>query len=141
MGRVRTELGLSRSNLQDLAADGESQRAMTTVVNVFSYGFIILISLIAMTNVFNTISTSIALRRQEFGMLRSVGLTQGAFARMMDYECLIYGLRALLWGLPVSALVAYAVGSVFVVVFATMLYATRRIRRENPIDALKQENL
>ena len=129
-----------------------------------SYGFIILISLIAMTNVFNTISTSIALRRQEFGMLRSVGLTQGAFARMMDYECLIYGLRALLWGLPVSALVTYAiyrtmaktistgfyipwysvaiaVGSVFVVVFATMLYATRRIRRENPIDALKQENL
>ena len=164
MGRVLTELGLSRSDLQDLAADGESQRAMTTVVNVFSYGFIILISLIAMTNVFNTISTSIALRRREFGMLRSVGLTQGAFARMMDYECLIYGLRALLWGLPVSALVTYAiyrtmaktistgfyipwysvaiaVGSVFVVVFATMLYATRRIRRENPIDALKQENL
>ena len=164
MGRVRTELGRSRSNLQDLAAAGESQRAMTTVVNVFSYGFIILISLIAMTNVFNTISTSIALRRREFGMLRSVGLTQGAFARMMDYECLIYGLRALLWGLPVSALVTYAiyrtmaktistgfyipwysvaiaVGSVFVVVFATMLYATRRIRRENPIDALKQENL
>lgn len=164
MGRVLTELGLSRSDLQDLAANGESQRAMTTVVNVFSYGFIILISLIAMTNVFNTISTSIALRRREFGMLRSVGLTQGAFARMMDYECLIYGLRALLWGLPVSALVTYAiyrtmaktistgfyipwysvaiaVGSVFVVVFATMLYATRRIRRENPIDALKQENL
>ena len=91
-------------------------------------------------------------------------LDQEAFARMMDYECLIYGLRALLWGLPVSALVTYAiyrtmaktistgfyipwysvaiaVGSVFVVVFATMLYATRRIRRENPIDALKQENL
>ena len=164
MGRVLTELGLSRSDLQDLAANGESQRAMTTVVNVFSYGFIILISLIAMTNVFNTISTSIALRRREFGMLRSVGLTQGAFARMMDCECLIYGLRALLWGLPVSALVTYAiyrtmaktistgfyipwysvaiaVGSVFVVVFATMLYATHRIRRENPIDALKQENL
>ena len=37
--------------------------------------------------------------------------------------------------------VAIAVGSEIVVVFATMLYATRRIRRENPIDALKQENL
>lgn len=83
---------------------------------------------------------------------------------MMDYECIIYGARALLWGLPASVLVTYgiyrsvaqsiaarfyipwysvaiAVGSVFVVVFATMLYATRRIRRENPIDALKQENL
>lgn len=164
MSRSLTDLGLSRSDLWDLAADGESQRAMVTVVNVFSYGFIILISLIAMTNVFNTISTSIALRRREFAMLRSVGLTQRDFARMMDYECLIYGLRALLLGLPVSALVTYAiyrtmaktistgfyipwysvaiaVGSVFMVVFATMLYATRRIRRENPIDALKQENL
>lgn len=37
--------------------------------------------------------------------------------------------------------VAIAVGSVFVVVFATMLYATRKIRSENPIEALKQENL
>lgn len=85
------ELGNSRSELQDLAANGENQRAMVTVVNVFSYGFIILISLISMTNVFNTISTSIALRRREFAMLRSVGLTQRGFARMMDYECIIYG--------------------------------------------------
>ena len=105
-----------------------------------------------------------ALRRREFAMLRSVGLTQRGFARMMDYECIIYGVRALLWGLPASVLVTYgiyrsvaqsiaaqfyipwysvaiAVGSVFVVVFATMLYATRKIRSENPIEALKQENL
>ncbi|MFQ9289655.1 MAG: ABC transporter permease [Oscillospiraceae bacterium] len=164
MGQILMELGNSRSELQDLAANGESQRAMVTVVNVFSYGFIILISLISMTNVFNTISTSIALRRREFAMLRSVGLTQRGFARMMDYECIIYGARALLWGLPASVLVTYgiyrsvaqsiaarfyipwysvaiAVGSVFVVVFATMLYATRKIRSENPIEALKQENL
>ena len=73
MGQILMELGNSRSDLEDLAANGESQRAMVTVVNVFSYGFIILISLISMTNVFNTISTSIALRRREFAMLRSVG--------------------------------------------------------------------
>ena len=66
------------------------------MVNVFSYGFIILISLIAMANVFNTISTSISLRRREFAMLRSVGLTQKGFRRMMDYECLIYGLLSLI---------------------------------------------
>ena len=96
MGQILMELGNSRSELQDPAANGENQRAMVTVVNVFSYGFIILISLISMTNVFNTISTSIALRRREFAMLRSVGLTQRGFARMMDYECIIYGARALL---------------------------------------------
>ena len=137
---------------------------MVRVVNVFSYGFIILISLIAMANVFNTISTNIALRRREFAMLKSMGLSQRGFRRMMNYECLIYGARGLMWGLPASAAmtfviylivgvgfnidfylpwysVAIAVGSVFVVVFATMLYATARIRKENPIDVLKTENL
>ena len=33
------------------------------------------------------------------------------------------------------------VGSVFAVVFATMLYATSKIRKENTVDALKNENL
>lgn len=164
MGGYLAGAGLSRSSLADLAEEGESYRAMVTVVRVFSYGFIVLISLISMANVFNTISTSIALRRREFAMLRSVGLTQRDFGRMMSYECLNYGLRALLWSLPASALltgwiyqsmgrgfdtvftvpwasVAVAVGSVFVVVFATMLYATRKIRSENPIDGLRQENL
>ena len=116
-----------------------------------------------MANVFNTISTNVALRRREFAMLRSVGMTRGGMNRMMNYECLLYGFRALAFGLPLSALmtlfiydtvgssvsstfqipwsaVAVAVCSIFVVVFATMLYAMGRIKRENPIDALKNEN-
>ena len=95
-------------------------------------------------------------------MLRSVGLTQKGFNRMMCYECLMYGTKSLAWGLPVSFLVVLwifnvirsgwesvlllpwhaviiAILSVFVVVFATMMYAMRRIRRENLIDALKTE--
>ncbi len=83
---------------------------------------------------------------------------------MMNYECLLYGLKALLWGLPASVLltwaifrimdigyrrsfflpwysVAIAVVSVFLVVFATMLYATNKLKKGNPIDALKNENL
>ena len=164
MGSLLSEQGISRAELTDRAEQDESRRAEVTVVNVFSYGFIILISLIAMANVFNTISTSISLRRREFAMLRSVGLTQKGFRRMMDYECLIYGLRALTCGLPASFVmtlviylivgqafarsfyipwysVAIAVGSVFAVVFATMLYATGKIRKENTVDALKNENL
>ena len=164
MGSLLSEQGISRAKLTDRAEQDESRRAEVTVVNVFSYGFIILISLIAMANVFNTISTSISLRRREFAMLRSVGLTQKGFRRMMDYECLIYGLRALACGLPASFVmtlviyrivgqafarsfyipwysVAIAVGSVLAVVFATMLYATGKIRKENTVDALKNENL
>lgn len=148
----------------DLAEERENSRMIVGVVNVFSYGFIILISLIAAANVFNTISTSIMLRRREFAMLKSIGMGDRGMLRMLNYECLIYGLRALLIGLPISALVTFAIFkvvaqelersfympwisvviavlSVFIVVFATMLYARSKVKKDNPVDALKNENL
>ena len=83
---------------------------------------------------------------------------------MMNCECLLYGSKALLLGLPVSCGITYliyravttayetffhlpwaaigiAVLSVFLVVFATMIYAMRKAKKDNPIDALKNENL
>ena len=91
-------------------------------------------------------------------------MTRGGFNRMMNYECVLYGSRALLYGLPVSfgitwliyrsvrqgfeigfslpwAAIGISVASVFLVVFATMMYAMRKIKKDNPIDALKNENL
>lgn len=164
MKQILTDMGYTTSYLYDSASATEAMRSTVTVVNVFSYGFIILISLIAVANVFNTISTNIALRRREFAMMKSVGLTARGMRKMLNYECLIYGAKGLAWGLPVSflstlliwlvvgqaveqpftipwAAVAIAVGSVFAVVFATMLYAGGKLRRDNPIDALKNENL
>jgi len=148
----------------DYAEERENSRMIVGVVNTFAYGFIILISLIAAANVFNTISTAIMLRRREFAMLKSIGMTEKGMRRMLSYECIIYGLRALLFGLPVSIGVTFlihrivaaelsrsfympwhsiliAVGSVFLVVFATMLYARSKLKKDNPIDALKNENL
>ena len=161
---VLTENGLSSRQLFDYAANAETNRNVVTIVRVFAYGFIVLISLIAAANVFNTISTNISLRRREFAMLKSVGMTQKGFRRMMNYECLLYGSKALLLGLPVSCGITYliyravttayetffhlpwaaigiAVLSVFLVVFATMIYAMRKAKKDNPIDALKNENL
>jgi putative ABC transport system permease protein len=161
---ILQEEGLSTATLFDPASSQESSRALVTVVRVFAYGFIVLISLIAAANVFNTISTNILLRRREFAMLKSVGMTQRGFRRMMNYECILYGFKSLIYGLPVSILLTWliyksansgfstgfylpwksiviAVISVFAVVFATMLYSMHKIRRDNPIDALKDENL
>lgn len=156
--------GLSTTWLEDVAAEQESRRSIVMAVQVFAYGFIILISLIALANVINTISTNVSLRRREFAMLRSVGMTTRGLREMTNFECVIYGLRGLMWGLPFSVLMTYgiyrvviqsvrssfyipwvsvviAVCSVFLVVFATMLYAMRKIRKENPIDALRTETL
>ena len=164
MYSILEEKELPTSRLYDAAENGESMKALMSVVNIFSYGFIILISLIALANVFNTISTNIALRRREFAMLKSMGMTQRGFNKMMNYECLLYGIKGLMYGIPVSFGVTYliyrsisegwetkyfvpwysiviAVGSVFAVVFATMLYSMRKIKKDNPIDALRNENL
>lgn len=155
---------LPTSRLHNNAEAHEAMRMLILAVNVFAYGFIILISLIAVANVFNTISTSIALRRREFAMLRSVGMTNRAFLKMMRYECLMYGIKGLFWGLLAAFGLTYmifrvtdlaytrsfympwssvciAIASVFAVVFATMLYATRKLRKDNLITALRNENL
>ena len=164
LATVLTENGLSSRQLFDYAANAETNRNVVTIIRVFAYGFIVLISLIAAANVFNTISTNISLRRREFAMLKSVGMTQKGFRRMMNCECLLYGSKALLLGLPVSCGITYliyravttayetsfhlpwaaigiAVLSVFLVVFATMMYAMSKVKKDNPIDALKNENL
>ena len=164
LATVLTENGLSSRQLFDYAANAETNRNVVTIIRVFAYGFIVLISLIAVANVFNTISTNISLRRREFAMLKSVGMTQKGFRRMMNYECLLYGFKALLLGLPVSCGITYliyravttayetsfhlpwaaigiAVLSVFLVVFATMMYSMSKVKKDNPIDALKNENL
>jgi len=97
-------------------------------------------------------------------MLKSVGMTRGGFNSMMNFECLLYGFKSLLYGLPLSAVMTYmifrsisegyatdfhmpwgavgiAVFSVFAVVFVTMMYAMSKVKKENPIDALKNENI
>ncbi len=161
---VVSDNGFNVKNLQNIAEMEESERNIVTIIRVFSYGFIVLISLIAAANVFNTISTNISLRRREFAMLKSVGMAQKDFNKMMNFECLLYGSRALLYGLPVSCGVTYliylaimegyettfhlpwtaigiAILSVFLVVFVTMMYSMSKIKKDNPIDALKNENL
>ena len=84
---------LEEYEYQDLLHSQMQSRNVVTMVNVFSYGFIILVSLICVCNVFNTISTNIALRRRDFGMLRSVGMQERQLRRMLGLECARYGVR------------------------------------------------
>jgi len=150
--------------IDDVEASQQEMRRSKTVIAIFLYGFITLITLIGATNIFNTISTNVALRRREFAMLKSVGLTPRGFNRMLNYESIFYGLKALLYGLPVGILIsvwmynafgnmfefAFAlpgkeificVAGVFGIVFMTMMQAGAKLKHDNIIDALKEENL
>lgn len=150
--------------MMDMAEELASTRAMITVITVFAYGFIILISLIALANVFNTITTNIYLRRRELAMLRSVGMSKRGFNKMMNYECIVCGLRGLGYGIPAAFVftlliylvttngyvsdffipwtsIAIAVLSVFAIVFVAMFYSMHKLSKENTIDTLRNENI
>ncbi|RHT74302.1 ABC transporter permease [Ruminococcaceae bacterium AM28-23LB] len=150
--------------INNMAEQRQASESLTTILQVFTYGFVVLLALISVANIFNTISTSIALRKREFAMLKSVGMTPKAFSRMMKYESLFYGLKALFYGLPLSFLVmvllyrtvdrnfgfgffvpwgsvVVAVAAVYLVVGITMLYGSRKVRKQNIIDGLRQENI
>lgn len=148
--------------VQDFADEKEKNINVMNAVQTVLIVAIALISLISVANVFNTISTNVLLRRREFAMLRSVGMTSSGFNGMMMFECLLYGVKAILFGLPVSfgiMLIAHlimqnmletsfnipwlsigaAVLGVFMVLFISMFYAMSRVKRANPIDELKNE--
>lgn len=80
-----------------------------TLLAIFLYGFIIVIALIGVTSIFNTITTNMSLRRPEFAMLKSVGMTEKEFRRMIALETCFYGIRSLLIGIPIGTVLSYAV--------------------------------
>lgn len=141
----------------------ENQRVLL-IVSIFCYGFITLMMLISVTSVLNTISTNMQLRKKEFAMLQSVGMTRKAMGRMIRFESLFYGLKALLYALPVSVGISYfmyrlfaqnyafaftlpwmqylgAILGVFVLVFATMWYATQKMRKQNIVETIRQDSI
>ena len=141
----------------------EINRNILFIVNLFAVVFIIMISLIAVANVFNTIATNIKLRRRELAMIRSLGMSDHDFNKMMRFECVLYGMRTLLFGLPISGILSWLIYKgmvtggatidftfpwssigismlgVFFAIFITMLYSTSKIRKENIIDALRDD--
>lgn len=156
--------GISNDRIMvtNVSAEQNKENNIAVVNEVFIYGFIILISLICIANIFNTIQTNITLRRKEFAMLRSVGMTPKGFNKMLRYESVFYGLKALLYGLPISfgiQLILYrltmdslnmdfmmpwlsygiAIALIFIVVFSTMLYSSSKVKKENIIDGLKED--
>lgn len=162
--KILLDAGFNNASIFNVAEQVEDNRNIIMIMNVFAYGFIVLMSLITIANVFNTISTNINLRRREFAMLKSVGITNHGFNKMLNYECIFYGLKSLLYGIPASIFVTYfiyksimqgvditfylpvnniliSIFSVFIVVFISMMYSMRKIRNENILDALKNENL
>lgn len=155
----------SNVNYTNIKETMKQANNLILVVKILMYGFISLVTLIGVTSVFNTISTSMALRKREFAVLRSVGLTNRGFNKILFFESLFFGMKSLIFAIPVSigitVLIHYAltdmvsistiiipwkyiiisIVSVFVIVLLTMMYSTSKIKKHNIIEQIREENI
>jgi len=135
-----------------------------TLIGIFLYGFIIVISLIGITNIFNTITTNMELRKQEFAMLKSVGMTNHEFNRMIRLETLFMGVKSLFFGVPIGVGLSYviyhflseesglpyklpilaiiiSITVVFILISLIMKYSMSKINKQNTIETIRNENI
>ena len=151
-------------NLNNLEENVRMMNNLFTLIGIFLYGFIIVITLIGITNIFNTITTNMELRRQEFAMLKSVGMTNKEFNRMIRLETFFMGIKALIFGLPIGILLSYliyfflakdsgmpynlpiiaiviSIVVVFVLISLIMKYSINKINKQNTIETIRNENI
>ena len=144
----------------------EAQKLEQTmnVMKIFVYGFIVVISLVSVTNIINTISTNINLRKREFAVIKSIGVTPQGFKKMIYMESILYGILSLLYGIPigicmnvlmnkilegmitVQTLIPYkailiCVVAIFVITFIASYIPLKKMSKENIIDNIRQESI
>ena len=154
----------NNGNIYNFEEQARADNNMSLIISIFLYGFIAVISVIGITNIFNTVTTNMALRNREFAILKSIGMTNKEFRRMINYESFIYGLKALIFGIPVGILLSYLIYNitgivystdyylptnaiiisivfVFVIIFITMQYSARKTKNQNIIETIRKENI
>ena len=153
--------GYTNSYSSDVEDQLIIMKTLLTLIKTVMYGFIALISLIVIANIVNTITTGVHLRRKEFAMFKSVGMTKFCFKKMLFLETFLYGLRALLFGLPISALISFFIYKnvptpnsafeiniltyilvslgVFAIVGISMLLSAGKMQGETIVDVLKED--
>ena len=94
-------------NINNIAENARMLEKVFTLVGIFLYGFIIVITLIGVTNIFNTITTNMELRKPEFAMLKSVGMTTKEFNKMIRLETVFMGIKSLLFSIPIGIGLSY----------------------------------
>lgn len=156
--------GVPNNYLSNYYASYRSSRNLNLVIAIFLYGFLAVVSLVGITNIFNTVATNMELRAPEFAMLRSMGMTGRQFRRMIWLEGLFYGGKALLLGIPLGILLSLgfhkafgegivigyrfpagsillAAAAVFLLLFVIMRYSVGKMNGRNVIETIRNENI
>lgn len=150
--------------VENIETMAKTQSAIWLVISIFLYGFIAVISLIGITNIFNTITTNMELRQKEFANLKSIGMTKKEFNRMIRLESVLYGGKVLIIGIPIGIGLSYllfksfgigyemtyelplkAIGisiiAVVVLIWVIMRFSLKKINKQNIIETIRKDNI
>ena len=157
-----SQISFSVSNLDKQMRD---EKSLFTLLGVFAYGLIVVIALIGITNIINTLSTGMELRSREFATLRSIGMTDKQFVGMVRLESVFISVKALVIGVPLGILISYllcvimnrmdgaiiyepsykaiilCIVVVIMLIYAIMKLSMTKLRHNNIIETIKNENL
>jgi putative ABC transport system permease protein len=143
----------------DISGETKTVNTIVNTIMFFVYGFVGMLTLIALTSVISTVSANVRSRSREFAVLKSVGMTKGGIRKMLNLESVLCSARSLFFGLPLGIGSAYLVHrglgiavefpfeipwlavleciiGVFAVTWATMRYATGRTKGGSVIEAI-----
>ena len=157
-------LDIDDVGFMNLEEQAKENRAMSLIVKIFLYGFIAIITLIGVTNIFNTITSNMELRQKEFAMLKSIGMTKKEFNRMINLETIFYSTKSLIYGVTLGLVGTFAlykafsvkiekgmyipinpiiisIIAVFILVFMIMRYSLSKINKQNTIETIRNENI
>lgn len=161
---MKNNYATSNLGISNLEESVRNEKAMWIVIAIFLYGFITVISLIGVTNIFNTITTNMELRQKEFANLKSIGMTKKEFSRMIRLESLFYGLKSLIIGIPIGLILSYLIYKAFVnninmgyilpktgiiisivavvvLIGGIMRYSLNKINKQNIIETIRKNNI
>lgn len=155
------QYSLSDIGIMDMNETFKSMNTLIFVIQVFVYGFVALMTLISVFNIVNTVSTGIDLRRKEFAMFKSIGITPHGFRKMISLESLLYGIKAVIFGIPISLILTYlmyhflqsnnlpftiniplyliVIVIVFLIVGVSMFYAVSKTKKDSIVGTLKED--
>lgn len=156
-------LGSDDFRIWSLLEDKNHEELVQKAVGISVFAVALLIGLIGVFNAFSTISNNLRLRRREFAMLRSVGLTPKGLNKILMLEGLFFALTPIIVSIPIVLFICWYMlrltlitWSEFISIFpvgAILTYATliivsiflaygvssTSVKKSNVVEAIKDE--
>ena len=155
------ELYIYVDNLEEQASQ---TRSIMLILSIIVYGFILVVTFIGVTSVFNTINSNMELRSKDFASLKSIGMTKKEFNNMINLEAIFYSLKSLFYGIifgligsfivyklinknyifdyqiPIKSIII-AIIFIIILIIIIMRYSIKKINKQNIIETIRNSNI